>query len=361
MRGSTIGRLELQVIEGLARSRSLASIASSLGVSKEAVRRHLRRLEYSQGRLSLRYDLYAMGLSYLVLVCDRVPRGLELAKSPYLRSVARTLSLGRRRVVIVMTPPAAHLRGYVASLLSSASGAGRAYVTYPPIYWIPDLRYIRDPEDPFNYDWGNLCRDVEEAPSELRLRLVSEAPPRKVDRIDLALIRELELNPLKSIRSIARRIGVSQQLAHYHYKRHVAPLVLSRNLRLAMSGSEALRGLVELEFESRSSVAKFLNVMSSIPHALALLVCVREPVVLLNYQVRASQYVEFIRAILELRDCGIVRSVSDLGLFYARIFSRRALPKRLPVTPSGWIPDEFASHAEAELAREGVVTWGKLA
>ena len=343
MPSKTLSGLELRIIRELTRGNNISSIAKSLNISKETVRRRIKELEGPLGRLRLRIDLYAIGLSQIVLISEDLSVGSRLLRSPYLRSIAYMYKFNKRYSLVNITPPLRALDNYVTYLKSLSSEKCDIYITYSPIYWIPDLAYIKNFNDPFLYDWSELRKDIERAPTELKISLKAQATglTKTIDRIDLFILRELEINPLKSIRSIARDLGISQQLAHYHYKRHVTPVILSKNLRVFLKRESAIKGLLVVKFNNNRYLNKFVNVLVSLPHCSTILLDVLKPTLLLSYQVYAHHYTDFVKAMFELKEVGIVKEIENYGLFAEPVFNIRVLPWERAFMSGNWIVDEF--------------------
>jgi len=341
MNSKLLDELGLQILRKLTEENDLSSIARSLGVSRETVRRRIKHAEGPLGRMCLRIDLYSLGLSQVVVLNERRAKRNELPLSIYIKSAAYTYTVNNVRYLVTATPPLNALNEYLTYLKALVGKKAEVYLTYPPLYWIPDLTYIRDPNNPFLYNWEELPRDVREAPTKPKIFLGSlPGKLAKLDRIDSYILNELEKNPLKSIRSIARKRGISQQLAHYHYKNHVMPIILSRNLRIFLNKEESFKGLFLIEFCSDDYLNKFINVFISLPHCLAILPEITKPRLLLNYQVYIYQYADFIRAFSELKELGIIEYIKDLGFFTKSIFIKRALPWNA-LLPSGWVVENF--------------------
>ena len=140
-------------------------------------------------------------------------------------------------------------------------------------------------------------------------------------------------------------MGISQQLAHYHYKNHVMPVILSRNLRIFLERGESVKGLLLVEFYRDSYLNKFTNVFASLPHCLAMLPDIFKPEVILIYQVYANQYTDFVKAMFELKEIGIVKRIKDYGLLVKAIFTRKVLPWKYVLTPDGWVIEKFVKEA----------------
>ena len=346
----------------LTRNNNLSSIARTLNISKETVRRKVKELEGPFGRLRLRIDLYAIGLSQVILLSRGSIKKNKLLSSRYLRSIFHTYKIGERYNVINITPPLKALEKYIHFLKFISSKDTSIYVTYSPIYWVPDLAFIKNFNDPFIYEWNELTKDVEKASDELKINLRAQKVKRVgiVDYIDLYILRELERNPLRSIRSIAKDLGVSQQLAYYHYKNHVAPVILSRNLRIFLSKRNAVKGLLMIEFRKEHYLAKFLNVFISLPHCMSALLDMFKLKLLLSYQVYGYQYTDFVKAIFELKEVGLVKEIEDYGVFVVSIFHRKILPWKYALRPNGWVVDRFIKRIEGGRSPDNILNKVKV-
>lgn len=97
-------------------------------------------------------------------------------------------------------------------------------------------------------NWGHAGVQFEAPPALPFTMQPSERP--NIDRTDMLLIKELELEATRDISEIARKIRVNERTARWHYMKHVAPMINSYYVHwLGRFGDEALKKLIGVLFE----------------------------------------------------------------------------------------------------------------
>ncbi len=104
----------------------------------------------------------------------------------------------------------------------------------------------------WSVDWSRVRVQQEIPPSPIPN---SEPTPRpEVDKVDILLIKELEIDSCASISEVARRLGLNERTLRWHHNKHVRPIIASHYVRWFPFGSIELDvvGIV-LEFRETAS------------------------------------------------------------------------------------------------------------
>lgn len=104
----------------------------------------------------------------------------------------------------------------------------------------------------WSIDWRSI-EVLQEPPPEPPLVMEPPARP-QFDTTDILLIKELEIQSWTNISDIARKLGINERTARWHYSKHVSPMINSYYVhRLTTSSKELpkIGGLI-FEFESLS-------------------------------------------------------------------------------------------------------------
>ena len=208
-------RIEFDVLKSLPTSRDFTDIVRSSGISPSSVRGILERIRRSfliRGFFHLSglgYQLYLVRKEFDPILHIRlVPFIIE--KIPVLVSKSRSLTF-----YLVMGPPEG--RDEVADILKVDPD------TVTPVrrfVWRPDVaRGLTLKDADLNLEIDYIRENFE------KVVVPSFEPPirQRPDHIDLWIIAELARNPFVKLSSIARSMGIKQQVASYHYLQHVRP------------------------------------------------------------------------------------------------------------------------------------------
>jgi len=81
---------------------------------------------------------------------------------------------------------------------------------------------------------------------------------------------------------------------------------------------------------------------------------------LLSYQVYGYQYTDFVKAIFELKEVGLVKEIEDYGVFVVSIFHRKILPWKYALRPNGWVVDRFIKRIEGGRSPDNILNKVKV-
>jgi len=205
--------------------RNVSALARRLGLPIETVRYRVKRLMRDRLIRVFAAPNYArLGLSALwVFIKARQGRTLEelLDSHPYVSYLSRCYG---------------HISGYLVNLLAPRSsedlalnyldylkseGYIKGYLAIPSpatIYPLPDFsRYYDHGNGTWRYSWDPLLKCA----SPSRERVIPLPKQVLLDKIDIEIIRRLQVNATMSLTELALRLGLSVGCLRYHFIHHV--------------------------------------------------------------------------------------------------------------------------------------------
>ncbi|MEM0296459.1 MAG: hypothetical protein QXU35_01615 [Zestosphaera sp.] len=184
-------------------------------------------------------DVARLGMVEVVLIFDALLEPHEVPKC-LLREYAPLLPWGTYLRYVV---PRELVEPFLNSLYMRLNAEAReVYIMPVTIHSKPSLKEYYDVNSRrLHVEWGDLVTRVKTSSRESLPREV-QAERLKYDEIDLYLIRELELNPFSSIKSIARKLNeelypgknINYVLVLRHYNNHVRERDVMKGVRLKL-------------------------------------------------------------------------------------------------------------------------------
>ncbi len=144
-------------------------------------------------------------------------------------------------------------------------------------YEVKKLEWTRHPElkskyydfstGVWNVDWGKMGSGMEAPPAPVRDDEPSSRPD--IDAVDALIIKELELDAWRNIAEIARKLGINERTARWHYAKHVSPIANSNYVHWFPASpievSKAVGVIYEFEGVNRSQVSKLRLLFNNFP------------------------------------------------------------------------------------------------
>ncbi|MCD6368965.1 MAG: Lrp/AsnC family transcriptional regulator [Thermoproteales archaeon] len=240
---------------------NMAEIARSVKVSKETIRRRIRRLtKFLQICISPNYE--ALGLTPAILILKQPSRSdLKLLDSIYLCAKEKMYQGGEVYWLLLYFFPSKHLEKLQNMVLShipeSELFIGRRM--HPE----PDFSCYDLKNNTWRLDWRKIGDQIREGTGSLNFNPIRKW---KVDIKDLHIIRELERDGLKSIAKIARYINVNPRALLYHFHKHVVNMVEGYRIKFKSTATGNLLPMyIKMKFYTLDAAAAFINVFKKIP------------------------------------------------------------------------------------------------
>jgi DNA-binding Lrp family transcriptional regulator len=113
------------------------------------------------------------------------------------------------------------------------------------------------------FNWDEWVKEILEESTKLPYTLIDPDDfPVKGDEIDLFILKELEKDGTKDLTEIARMLGISQQLAGYHFKKHVVQKGLIESYQVSFAQFDLAVSdtfFFVFRFDNNEKLAKFAN------------------------------------------------------------------------------------------------------
>lgn len=162
------------------------------------------------------------------------------------------------------------------------------------------------------FQWDDWVKDVQTQRTDLPYTLVEvESYPNYADDIDVQMLMHLEVDATKSVKEIAEILGISRQLAQYHYKNHL----IGRNL---IEGYEifvmrygdvpSVMVLFVVNFSENEKLAKFANFLLDKFFVITMGKVFRENALLVEVSLPFAEFRRFVDFLSVLARMKFVRS-----------------------------------------------------
>ena len=276
--------VDLQVLEALETygPRNVTEVSRKLRMPPETLRKRLKRLN-SQTFLRFHANIYHanLGLGKALVFAEGVP-GYEsslldaLKINDFWTFVSRCYGMFEGCVGI-FTVPAGNRSAfeYFISELERTGLCRRAQIFWSTwFYSVPLKHKWFNPETKtWDFDWDGWVQEIETADTDLPLGLVEpKAFSVQADEIDVLTLKELEKDATISFKSLAKRLGLSPQLARYHYYNHLVGRDLLQGFEATVFhfGKDSERSLFTFSFDEERNLARFASSLLDKPFVTAL-------------------------------------------------------------------------------------------
>lgn len=260
--------------------RNITKVARKLGIPAETLRKRVRRMT---SRYSWRFHLNIyhanLGLKKAVVFAQAIP-GKEnllfdsMKAHDYWLYVNRSYGMNEGCMALY-TIPSNHTDNF-ETFVKHLEEIGVAAKTQ--IFWSTCFHYVHLTSSWFNKASKTWNLPLEEWAKQIpkqgtKLPITLRDPedfPIKGDRTDILILKEMEKNPLVRMTNLAKKIGISQQLAAYHYLRHIQEQGLIESFEISFSYFDKASSddfMFVLEFDSHEKLAKFASSLLDKPFA----------------------------------------------------------------------------------------------
>lgn len=208
--------------------KNISAISRATGLPAETIRYRIKNQLKEMGirfHVSINYLKLGLVRSWLFLdfslqVTKIVPEILDLlAKRGYLTYYARVIPHGY--YIAMPTIPYSALEKYKNFLDELVR------LDILKEYRMTDLQYLKHlslrsefydfTTRTWNVPWSKLDYETKKEPSPIQMDY-SRVP---IDKIDLLILKEFQINASQSLTSIAKKINVPEKQVRYHYKKHI--------------------------------------------------------------------------------------------------------------------------------------------
>ena len=260
--------------------RNITKVARKLNIPAETLRKRVRRMT-SQFSWRFHLNIYHtyLGLKKALVFAQAVP-GYEDLLSDCMKTNDFWLYVNRcygmnEGCVALYTIPSNNSGDFEAFVrqLEEMGLASRTQIFWSTCFHYVHLRskWFERASNTWSFHWDEWLKEISRNGTELPITLRDpDGFPVKGDRTDLLILKELETNPLVRMTDLAKEIGISQQLAAYHYLKHVQAEGLIESFEIAFPYFDRASSdefFFIFEFNSYEKFAKFASSLLDKPFA----------------------------------------------------------------------------------------------
>jgi len=315
--------LDLRMMEGIGTygPRNITSLARRLNVPPETLRKRLQRM---RSKIFLYVNIYHtnLGLKKAVVHAQSIPGREQLLfdsmkMNDFWIYVNRCYGINEGCVAFYTIPKehATEFEHFIFELEKLR------IATNTKIFWSTCFQAVHARVNWFSlkdeqwiFSWDEWVQEIPTKTTQLPYTLVDpQAFPILADETDAFILKELEKDPTVSLVDLAAMLGISQQLAEYHYKKHIVARGLLESFdvldfRFDMRASDMFYFF--LTFESLEKLARFASSLLDKPFVLGLGKVLGENALIAHIYLPKLEFRNFVDILSKLISLGHLQSYS---------------------------------------------------
>ena len=164
------------------------------------------------------------------------------------------------------------------------------------------------------FPWEEWVNEIPTRTTQLPYTLIDPKEfPVMADEIDVFVLKELEKNPSVSLTEVATMLGISQQLAEYHYQKHILARWLLESFsildfRFDLKDSDMF--FFFFTFDSLEKLARFASSLLDKPFALGLGKVLGENTLIARIYLPKFEFRNFVDVLSKLIGMGLLQGYS---------------------------------------------------
>jgi len=177
---------------------------------------------------------------------------------------------------------------------------------------IPVLsRWYNEDLNRWTFDWGEWEREVGTIEGELPWTMIEPSDwPILVDKEDLLIIKELEIDGKATLTSIAKKLGIPLEKVKYHFREHVSKRNLVEGYQLDLARFPLLVCeylFFKFEFDSHDKMRKFALTLHDKPFPIFMGKVLGEDSFVTQFFMPKWEFRKFIKSLSKLINKGLLR------------------------------------------------------
>ena len=284
--------------------KNISAISRATGLPAETIRYRIKNQLKNMGirfHVSINYLKLGLVRTWLFLdfslqVTKIIPEILDLlAKRGYLTYYARVIPHGY--YIAIPTIPYSALEKYKNFLDELVR------LDILKEYRMTDLQYLKHlslrsefydfTTRTWNIPWSKLDYETKKEPTAIQMDY-SRVP---IDKIDLLILKEFQINASQSLTSIAKKINVPEKQVRYHYKKHIEEGRIIENYivrwqadRYQLTNKYILSCFIEFSDLTKSDVTYINGILEKFPFTWMIAVSVDRTKMVAQIFMPISQY-----------------------------------------------------------------------
>jgi len=321
----TLTAIDVKILQALFElgPRNLTAVAKKVGISRELLRFRLKRMrDNPKFFLRMHTAIYHtnLGLKKSIVILEAEP-GMEqllfdcLLINEFWLYVCRSYGIGEGCTAIYAVPVehCPELEEFIYELMRLRVAKNIQ------IYWTTCFQGGRITQEWFDcnrnrwtFQWDQWIKEVQIQTTDLPYTLIEpKAYPIYADELDVRMLEELEFDATISLNKLAEILGISPQLARFHFHEHL----IGRNLIegyeifvMRYGDAPSVMALFILSFDSYEKFAKFARSLLDKPFILMMAKAIGENTLLTEVFLPLNEFRTFIDKLSELARMKLLRS-----------------------------------------------------
>ena len=258
---------EYKIIKAIPEALTLKEIANTTGYSLPYVSRKIKQLRFNKAvSFYFKPDFIRMGLKPTIVILPYKRRVIErFSRNEYIY----TLSLSHIAngiddyLLVYAVPPAQYVEEYIYSLPVKPI---EYYTDLDTYYWRPDKTKLTIfKKKDLSTNWNKLYSEYDNKRKNVD-DITNRREKVKLDNIDLFILAKLRKNLFTPISKIGEMLGISQQLASYHFRNHVLKVWDHNVVKVLFDVKKVLVNIHKFIFRNYIDAYAFVNTISQSPY-----------------------------------------------------------------------------------------------
>jgi DNA-binding Lrp family transcriptional regulator len=313
--------------------RNLSRVARALGINRRRLESRIERMKSDPNFfLRMHTSVYHtnIGLRKAVVFSEANP-GMEqllfdcLLINKFWLYVCRSYGMGEGCTAVYAVPV-----DHCSELEEFFQGFRSLGVTRSvDVYWSTCFQGGRITHDGFDdnlgkwvFSWDDWVAEVQKQETDLPYTLVeAKSYFNYADETDIKMLEKLEEDATRSLTEIARSIGISRQLARFHYKEHLVGKNLIEGYEVFVmryGGAPSMMVYFTITFHSHETFAKFTRSLLNKFFVLTMGKNLQENCLIVEVFLPTEEFRKFIGVLSEMVRLGLVKgykyAIQDLGI-----------------------------------------------
>jgi len=303
--------------------RNLSKVARAVGIPRKTLWFRIKRMQSNpQIFLRMHTSVYHtnLGLKKAVVIIEAKP-GMEqllfdcLLVNEYWLYVCRSYGMGEGCTAIYAIP--VENCGKFEEFICEIKHLGIAVNTQ--IYWSTCFQggritteWFDENDEKWIFKWDDWIREIQQQITDLPYTLIeTESYTNYADEIDIKMLEELEADATISLTQLARILGISRQLAKYHYEKHLLGKNLIEGYQIFVmqyGNCPSIMALFIISFPRYENFAKFARSLLSKSFVITMGKILGENGLLVEVFLPIEEFRKFIDALSKLAKMNFIRS-----------------------------------------------------
>jgi len=162
------------------------------------------------------------------------------------------------------------------------------------------------------FRWDDWIKEVQRQTTDLPYTLIeAKSYPNYADETDIQMLMKLEKDATKSLSEIAKTLGISRQLAHFHFKNHIIAKTLIEGYEIFVmryGDRSSVMVLVIISFHNYKTLARFAKSLLDKFFVLAMGKILAENALYVAVFLPTNEFRKFVDTLSKLAKMRLIRS-----------------------------------------------------